>query len=61
MDRSTVKQAIANRHGDREINPGDADWLVRGLLTDGRRFEAVYDHPVGRDPATVLIVSVWDL
>jgi hypothetical protein len=39
---------------------GEVDWLILGLLVDGRRFEVVYDHPFGDDRNTVLIVSVWD-
>jgi hypothetical protein len=60
LDRSAVEHAIRNGHADRRINRGDADWLVYGLLVDGRRFEVVYDHPHGNDYCTVRIVSVWD-
>lgn len=60
LDRSEVERAICNSHANRQINPGDADWLIDGLLADGRHFEVVYDHPHGSDHALVLIVSVWD-
>jgi hypothetical protein len=61
LDRRTVEHAIRGAHADRQINHGRADWLIRGLMADGRRFEVVYDHPCGRDHAAVRIVSVWDL
>lgn len=60
IDRGTVERAIRDGHGNRAINRGQADWLVRGSLPDGRSFEVVYDHPASRDPAAVVIVSVWD-
>jgi hypothetical protein len=60
LDRSAVERAIRKGHTDRQINPGDAEWLINGLLADGRRFEVVYDHPHGNDHAAVRIVSVWD-
>ncbi|MGH2904530.1 MAG: hypothetical protein ACRDK7_13240 [Solirubrobacteraceae bacterium] len=59
--RSELERAIRDGHADRQINQGRADWLVDGLLADGRRFEAVYDNPHGRDRAAIRIVSVWDL
>jgi hypothetical protein len=61
LDRLTVELAIRGGHADRQINHGRADWLIRGLMADGRRFEVVYDHPHGSDHAAVRIVSVWDL
>lgn len=61
IDRSAVEHTISTQHADREINAGDADWRVRGLLPDGRRFIVVYDHPANRDTKSVAIVSVWDL
>jgi hypothetical protein len=60
LDRSELERAIRDGHADRQINRGRADWLVGGLLVDGRRFEVVYDHPHGNDHAAVRIVSVWD-
>ncbi len=60
LDRVAVERAIRDGHIDRQINPGEADWLVHGLLVDGRRFEVVYDHPHGGDHTTVRIVSLWD-
>ncbi len=60
IDRSTAERAIRSEHTDREINHGRADWLIRGLLADGRRFGVVYDHPYGTDRSAVRIVSVWD-
>ncbi len=61
LDRSELESAILAGHADRQINHGAADWLIRGLLIDGRRFEIVYDHPHGYDHTTVRIVSVWDI
>jgi hypothetical protein len=60
LHRSAVERAIGAGHADRHLNRGDADWLVHGLLADGRRVEVVYDHPLGNDHNAVLIVSVWD-
>ncbi|MGH2854049.1 MAG: hypothetical protein ACRDLF_07635 [Solirubrobacteraceae bacterium] len=60
LDRSELERAIRDGHTDREINRGDADWRIYGLLIDGRRFVAVYDHPHGADHTAVRIVSVWD-
>jgi hypothetical protein len=54
-----VERAIRARHDDRQVNEGRADWLVAGVTIDGVPFEAVYDHPVAGDEATVRIVSVW--
>ncbi|MGA2165287.1 MAG: hypothetical protein ABSH36_12560 [Solirubrobacteraceae bacterium] len=60
LDRFAVERAIRDGHPERQINRGHADWLVHGLMVDGRRFEAVYDHPHDNDHAAVRIVSVWD-
>jgi hypothetical protein len=60
LDRAELERAIRDGHANRHINRGRADWLIDGLLADGRRFEIVYDHPHGADHAAVRIVSVWD-
>jgi hypothetical protein len=60
LDRAAVERAVQDGHAEREINRGEADWLVKGLLPDGRRFEVVYDHRHGSDRSTARIVSVWD-
>jgi hypothetical protein len=60
LNRSELEWAVRRGHTEREINPGEAAWLIRGLLIDGRHFEIVYDHPHRSDHATVRIVSVWD-
>lgn len=60
IDHFAVERIVCERHDDRDINPGRADWLVRGLLIDGRRLEVIYDHPVGHDHKATRIVSVWD-
>lgn len=61
LDRAAVELAILDGHSDRQINRGDAAWRVYGLLADGRRFAAVYDHPHKEDRACALIASVWEL
>jgi hypothetical protein len=61
LDRVGVERAVRNGHPNRQINRGRADWLIHGLLVDGRRVEVVYDYPYGADHAAALIVSVWDL
>jgi hypothetical protein len=60
IDRFDVERAVRAGHSERQINPGRADWLIRGLLTDGRRIEVVYDHPHRNSHTTARIVSVWD-
>lgn len=61
LDRHEVEQAIGERHDDREVNDGRAQWLIRGTTADGTPFEAIYDHPHGGDVDKVRIVSVWRL
>jgi len=63
LDRAELERAIRDGHANRQrmkIPPTRADWLIDGLLADGRRFVVVYDHPHGADHAAVRIVSVWD-
>jgi hypothetical protein len=60
--RSELERAIRDGHAERQrikIPPTHADWLINGLLGDGRRFAVVYDHPHGIDHAAARIVSVW--
>ncbi len=61
LDASDVEEAIRDRHAEREVNDGRAEWLVSGETADGTAFEAIYDHPHGDDEAAVRIVSVWRL
>lgn len=61
LDASDVEEAIKDRHAEREVNDGRAEWLVSGETADGTAFEAIYDHPHGDDEAAVRIVSVWRL
>lgn len=61
LDASDVEEAIKDRHAEREVNDGRAEWLVSGETTDGTAFEAIYDHPHGDDETEVRIVSVWRL
>jgi hypothetical protein len=59
LDRANVEQAIRERHSDREVNDGRAEWLISGETADGTPFEAIYDHPHLGDEAAARIVSVW--
>jgi hypothetical protein len=59
LAREDVERTIGDEHGGRQVNPGSADWRVHGRRSDGKRFAAIYDHPVGGEQATVRIVSVW--
>lgn len=61
LDASDVEQAIRERHSEREVNDGRAEWLVDGRTRAGVAFEAIYDHPHGEDDSAVRIVSVWRL
>lgn len=61
LDAAEVEQAIKDRHSEREVNDGRAEWLVSGETADGTAFEAIYDHPHGDNEAAVRIVSVWRL
>jgi uncharacterized protein DUF4258 len=61
LDRFELERAIRDGHANRQINRGRADWLIAGVLADGRPFAVVYDHPHGADHAAARIVSVWPL
>lgn len=61
LDASDVEQSIKQRHSEREVNDGRAEWLVSGKTPGGVAFEAIYDHPHGNDESAVRIVSVWRL
>jgi hypothetical protein len=61
LDTADVEEAIKERHAEREVNDGRAEWLVTGETADGTAFEAIYDHPHGDDETAVRIVSVWRL
>jgi len=61
LNASDVEQAIRERHSEREVNDGRAEWLVGGRTPSGVAFEAIYDHPHGDDDSAVRIVSVWRL
>lgn len=61
LDAADVEQAIKDRHAEREVNDGRAEWLVSGVTPDGVAFEAIYDHPHGDDEGAVRIVSAWRL
>jgi hypothetical protein len=59
LDRLDVEEAIRANHDEREDNDGRADWLIRAMTPLGVRIEAIYDHPVGDDDATIRVVSAW--
>ena len=61
LDAAEVEQVIRERHSEREVNGGRAEWIVSGQTVDGTAFEAIYDHPHDGDEAAVRIVSVWRL
>jgi hypothetical protein len=61
LDAADIEQAIKDRHAEREVNDGRAEWLVGGVTPDGVAFEAIYDHPHADDEGAVRIVSVWRL
>lgn len=61
LDASDVEEAIKDRHAEREVNDGRAQWLVSGVTVGGVAFEAIYDHPHGDDEGAVRIVSAWRL
>jgi hypothetical protein len=59
LGQSDVERAIREGHGGRQVNDGQADWLIKGITAHGVRFEAIYDHPAGKDETTARIVSAW--
>jgi hypothetical protein len=61
LTQSDVEQAIRSGHRGRQVNDGQADWLIEGMTAYGVRFEAIYDHPVGDDNTIARIVSAWRL
>jgi hypothetical protein len=61
LDRVDVEEAIRANHDERKANDGRADWLIRVMTPLGVRIEAIYDHPVGDDDATIRVVSAWRL
>jgi hypothetical protein len=61
LDAADIEKAIKDRHSERQVNDGRAEWLVSGRTPDGMAFEAIYDHPHGDDGSAVRIVSVWRL
>ena len=54
LARESVELALRERHANREINRGPADWRI-----EAGHFVVIYDHPDRGDPRTVRIVSVW--
>jgi hypothetical protein len=61
LDRLDVEEAIRASHDERKANDGRADWLIGAITPLGVRIEAIYDHPVGDDEATIRVVSAWRL
>lgn len=59
LERFDVEQAIRANHEERKANDGQADWLVQAMTQQGVRIEAIYDHPVRNDGATIRVVSAW--
>jgi Domain of unknown function (DUF4258) len=59
LTRADVEQAIRDGHDGREVNDGQADWLLTAITASGVAFEAIYDHPAHGQQSTVRIVSAW--
>jgi|HubBroStandDraft_6_1064221.scaffolds.fasta_scaffold199101_3 hypothetical protein len=59
LESVDAEEAIRANHDERRPNDGQADWLVRAMTQLGVRIEAIYDHPVRNDGATIRIVSAW--
>jgi len=59
IDRIEAECLVANRHGERAINRGRAQWRVSGPTPEGRILVVVYDHPHGVDVGAARIVSAW--
>jgi hypothetical protein len=57
LSSDEIDRAI--REGEREVNPGEADWRTYGVRHDGRRFAVLFDHPVLGDPAAARVVTAW--
>lgn len=61
LTRFEVEEAVREGHEIRHVNPGDADWRVEGVRTDGRRFVVVFDSPVREGDRAACVVSAWPL
>jgi hypothetical protein len=59
LTRGEVEQGIRDGHGRRQLNCGEADWVLTGMTKTGISFGVVYDHPAHGDHTTARIVSVW--
>jgi len=59
LTRADVEHAISHGHDRREVNHGQADWLLTTTTAAGVAFEAIYDHPAHGQQSTVRIVSAW--
>jgi hypothetical protein len=59
LTRADIEQAIRDGHDRREVNHGQADWLLAATTTAGVAFEAIYDHPAHGQQSTIRIVSAW--
>jgi hypothetical protein len=53
-DRANIERAVIERHHERQVNPGPAQWrLMTGPWT------ILYNHPDGDDWTTARIVTLW--
>jgi hypothetical protein len=59
--RVELEQMIEERHGERVINRGRAQWRIVGPTANGATVVVVYDHPHRDDDAAARIVSAWPL
>ncbi|HEX3735631.1 MAG TPA: hypothetical protein VHU86_10840 [Solirubrobacterales bacterium] len=61
IDRNEVERMIKQRHGERAINRGRAQWRLVGQAASGIAVVVIYDHPHGSDTRAARIVSAWPL
>ena len=52
--RTTVEDAVLERHAKRTVNRGAARWRV-----SSGRLVVAYDYPDGDDRATARVVTLW--
>jgi hypothetical protein len=61
LTRGDIEQAIRDGHSKRQVNDGQADWLLVGVTTNGVPFEVIYDHPAHGETTTARVISAWRL
>jgi hypothetical protein len=61
LNREEIERMIEQRHGERAINRGRAQWRIIGPRVLGVSLVVIYDHPHDSDTGAVRIVSAWPL